>query len=135
MSRDAVEHGLAWSWTPARVLKSVKDNATNVAVARDGSRLVGFAIMKYREQEAHLLLFAVHAAYRRRGVGSALLAWLEPTVRNAGIGLICLESRARNTSARAFYRNHGYTEIGLLKGYYHGQEDGVRISKVLWFHP
>jgi ribosomal-protein-alanine N-acetyltransferase len=131
LSRDAIEQGLEWSWTPRRVQKSVADASTNVAVAREGQRFVGFAIMKYGDDEAHLLLLAVHAAHRRKGVGSALVAWLEATVRVAGIGLISLEARAQNAAARAFYRKLGYREVGRLEGYYRGVEDAVRIAKDL----
>ena len=46
LSRDSIEHGLEWSWTPRRVQKSVADASTNVVVAREGNRFVGFAIMK-----------------------------------------------------------------------------------------
>jgi [ribosomal protein S18]-alanine N-acetyltransferase len=135
LSRDTIEQGLEWSWTPRRVLKSVADAATNVAVARAGSRFVGFTIMKYADEEAHLLLLAVDAAHRRRGVGSALIAWLEATARVAGIGLISLEARASNTAARAFYNQLGYREVGLLEGYYRGVEDAVRITKDLREQP
>ena len=131
LSRDSIEHGLEWSWTPRRVQKSVADASTNVVVAREGNRFVGFAIMKYADEEAHLLLLAVHSAHRRKGVASALLAWLEATVRVAGIGIISLEARAQNVAARAFYRKLGYHETGLLGGYYRGVEDAVRIAKDL----
>jgi len=131
LSRDSIEQGLEWSWTPRRVLRSVADAATNVVVARTGNRFVGFAIMKYADDEAHLLLLAVQAGHRRRGVGSALVTWLEATARVAGIGLISLEARANNAAARAFYRELGYREVGLLEGYYRGVEDAVRIAKDL----
>ena len=131
LSRDSIEQGLEWSWTPRRVLRSLADTATNVVVARSGNRFVGFAIMKYADDEAHLLLLAVQAGYRRRGVGSALIAWLEATARVAGIALISLEARAGNAAARAFYRGLGYREVGLLEGYYRGVEDAVRIAKDL----
>ncbi len=131
LSRDSIEQGLEWSWTPRRVLRSVADAATNVVVAHTGSRFVGFAIMKYADEEAHLLLLAVQAGQRRRGVGSALVRWLEATARVAGIAAISLEARASNAPARAFYRQLGYRELGLLEGYYRGIEDAVRIGKDL----
>src|SRR4051795_9281782 len=31
MSREYIEYGLGWSWTQARVLKAIQDEATNVA--------------------------------------------------------------------------------------------------------
>src|SRR5205085_5379131 len=59
MSRDEIETGLAWSWTPERVRLSIRDRATNVAVAHEGQLLVGFGIMKYGDEKAHLSLLAV----------------------------------------------------------------------------
>ncbi|MGZ9059703.1 MAG: hypothetical protein ACXW14_10735, partial [Burkholderiaceae bacterium] len=55
LSRDAIESGLNWSWTPQRVVRSMRDAATNTIVVREGEMLAGFAIMKYREEDAHLL--------------------------------------------------------------------------------
>jgi ribosomal-protein-alanine acetyltransferase len=135
LSRDAIEHGLSWRWTARRVTKSIADNATNVIVVRQAGMLLGFAIMQYAEEEAHVLLLAVHAGYRRAGVATALLTWLEATARVAGIDLIRLEVREQNAGARMFYRNHGFSELGLRKGYYQGVEDAVRMAKDLWLLP
>jgi ribosomal-protein-alanine N-acetyltransferase len=132
MSRDLVEEGLGWSWTRQRVARCIADPHTNVLTARHGGRLAGFGIMKYRDDEAHLLLFAVGRTARRRGVGSALMAWLEKTVVVAGIGVIQLETRARNRAARAFYASLGYHEVATVAGYYRGVESGIRLSKDLW---
>ena len=132
LSRAAIEAGLSWRWTPARVLRSLADGDTNVIVARDAAAPVaGFAIMKYREQEAHLLLLAVQPAHRRQGVGRALLDWLEVTARTAGTGVIRLEARADNRAARAFYGVLGYVEIDRLPRHYDGAADAVRLAKDL----
>jgi ribosomal-protein-alanine N-acetyltransferase len=131
LSRDAIEHGLGWSWTPRRVLRSLRDASTNVAVARRDGALLGFAIMKYGDEDAHLMLLAVRAAQRRQGVGKALLAWLEATARVAGMALIRLETRANNEAARLFYGIHGFSETGLHEGYYQGVEDAMRMAKRL----
>ena len=130
MSRDYVEHGLGWGWTPARVLRSIRDRATNAVVAECGADLAGFGIMKYLDDDAHLLLFAVRPEYRRRGVGSGLVTWLESTATTAGIELIFLETRATNAAAREFYAARGYRELATLPRYY-GSEDAVRIGKDL----
>jgi len=132
MSRDCVEVGLGWSWRPARVQRSIADASTNVVVCRDASGLAGFAIMHYGEEEAHLLLLAVDARRRRRGVGSALLAWLEATARTAGLGVIRLEARCTNGAAAAFYGKLGYRPVARVQGWYRGVEDGVRFAKDLW---
>lgn len=135
LSRDAIEHGLSWNWTPRRVARSIAEKSTNVVVVRKNGRLLAFAIMQYGDDEAHVALLAVHPAHRRKGVGSALLSWLEATTRIAGIDLIRLEARARNAEAIAFYRKHGFKELGLRKGYYQGVEDAVHMAKDLWLEP
>lgn len=132
MSRDFVEYGLGWRWTPSRVLNSIRNVETSVPVADEAEQVVGFGIMNYKEDEAHLLLLAVQASHRRRGIGTAIMSWLEATALTAGIGLIYLESRRRNVEARAFYQELGYKEIRVIRGYYRGTEDCIRIGKDLW---
>ena len=64
-------------------------------------------------------------------VETTMLAWLEATLRAAGIAMIRLEARARNTAALAFYRKHGFNQTGLLEGYYSDREDAVRLERDL----
>lgn len=132
LSRREIEYGLPWRWTPPRVLRALRDRETNVAVALgpDGA-VVGFGIMNYDQTTAHLSLLAVDAAARRRGVGAALLQWLEQVARVAGIERIDLEARRSNKSALAFYARHGYARTDVVAGYYLGVEDAVRLRKQL----
>ena len=131
LSRDRIEQGLDWSWTPQRVRRSMQDPDTNVAVMVLEGLLLGFGIMKYQEEEAHLLLLAVRPGVDRRGIGSALVDWLESSARVAGLERILLEARAGNAGARAFYRKHGYAEIAVVPRYYQGVEASVRLAKNL----
>ena len=135
LSRDRIEQGLGWSWTAPRVQRSIRDPATNVVVARRAGPVLGFGIMKYHDDEAHLLLLAVHSRVSRRGIGSALVGWLEQSARVAGIGQVYLEARQANGVARAFYAGLGYREIQTLPGYYQGVEACVRLAKDLWPAP
>lgn len=135
MSRDLIERGLGWSWTRRRVLGSIDDPQTNVVVAGEAGHLLGFGIMAYQEDDAHLLLLAVQPAVTRRGIGRSLVDWLEAAALVAGIGQVYLEARARNVVARRFYRQLGYREIQCLPGYYQGEEPAVRFDKDLWGAP
>lgn len=132
MSRDTIEQGLGWRWTPKKILASLRDRDTNVVVARDNRSLAGFAVMKYYREEAHLMLLAVSDTYRRKGIGTALICWLEQTALTAGIGCVYLEARRNNSGARKFYRRLGYAEIRRLRGYYRGREDAIQMGKDLW---
>jgi ribosomal-protein-alanine N-acetyltransferase len=70
-----------------------------VVAIRNADR-AGFGIMKYGEDEAHLLLLAVRPAHARCGVGRTLVDWLEGSARVAGIARISLEARFSNVDAR-----------------------------------
>lgn len=128
MSRDLIETGLGWSWTPRRVQRAMRDRATNVVVAEQGARLAGFAIATYFDERAHLMLFAVDRRRQRQGIGRALWAWLVETMHVAGISSVTLEVRARNTGARDFYRALGFSGEETLRGYYRGIEAAVRME-------
>lgn len=132
MSRQFIETGLGWSWTPARVAASVRDRETNVAVIDGPGGLLAFGIMTYGDETAHLSLLAVRQGQRRKGTGTRLLLWLEKTALEAGIGRIRLEARAGNTDAVAFYASKGYRTVRRLTGYYRGIEDALRLEKELW---
>ena len=131
LSRDHIEHGLGWSWTPARVLGAMRDPASNVIVVRQRERLAGFGIMQYGDDSAHLALLAVHPTRRHLGIGAHLVAWLEQPARAAGIKHIRLEARSDNRSAIAFYQRLGFSQSGKITGYYEGIIDAVQLEKRL----
>jgi len=128
-SMAEIEHNMDWSWHPDRVASAIADPNTNVAVAADGKAMLGFGIMEYKDETAHLVLFAVREDVRRRGVGSALLQWLEKVAAVAGVHELRVEARASNVAARTFYRKHGYSECQIVPDMYRGDEDGVRFEK------
>ena len=107
------------------------DPDINVAVIRDSGTIAAFGIMSYRDDAAHLLLFAVRRSQQRRGLGSNLLYWLEEVARAAGMQRIHVECRRDNAAARNFYGEHGYHEQVIAKGYYSGVEDAIRLEKWL----
>ncbi len=131
ISRLHVEYGLNWRWTPARVKRHIKDKDTIVLVASMRGVLHGFAIMKFGDDTAHLLLLAVQPKVRRIGVGTALHHWLEKSARTAGIQQVRLEVRASNQSAKKFYESLGYRLVGQLAAYYDRRETAVVMGRVL----
>ena len=131
MSRLQVEYGLNWRWTPARIRRAIDDRETMVLVASIEGVLEGFAIMKFRDEDAHLLLLAVQPRARRTGVGRAMLQWLEKSCRTAGIEHIRLEVRVSNRPARQFYESMGYRLVSQVAGYYEKREAAAVMAKSL----
>ena len=131
MSRDYIEQGLPWTWTEGRVAAAIDDPDTNLVVVGERGGTIGFGMMSYPNDDAHLLLFAVRGEHQRRGVGSAILRWLEEAARTAGAKRIRVECRRDNTAARNFYCEHGYTELEITAKFYRGLKDGIHLVK--WF--
>jgi len=133
LSRDEIEHGLPWTWREPRVRRAIADPQTNVIVVGPPGAAGAFGVMYHADDDAHLLLFAVHRSQQRRGVGSALLLWLEEAARAAGASRIRVEARMDNEAARSFYNERGYHEGSIVPGMYSGRLDGVRLVK--WLRP
>jgi ribosomal-protein-alanine N-acetyltransferase len=135
MSRELIETGLPWTWTPVRVARNLRERETMVLTARDGERLAGFAIMQFGEERAHLSLLAVRPDYQRRGVGRRILEWLIESALTAGIASVRLELRETNLGARRFYLRQGFTETVRIPGYYRGVETAVRMLREIRIKP
>ncbi len=131
MSKRLIEVGLPWSWTPERVAMHIRHRESVVLTARVGGELVGFAIMQFSDETAHLNLLAVEPTYERLGIGRRLVEWLEETAVTAGTFVIALEVRAANVGARWFYSRLGYREVRCIAGYYCRVENAVRMVRDL----
>ena len=129
LSREYVEYGLGWKYTPERLLKLITNKTKNVVVARKGNKLAGFGIMSYDDDSANLDLLAVKIRYRRRGIGRQIVEWLEAVARTAGIANVFVQVRKLNRGAIRFYRKLGFNLIDEKSGYYKGQETGVIMCK------
>ena len=132
MSRCLIEVGLrGWSWNPARVTKALRHRDVCVAVAEGDDKIHGFAIAEFGDTELHLSLLAVAATQQRRGIGRALMAWIEQSALTAGITEMQLELRANNHGARYFYQSLGFEFAGTVPGYYRGEEAALRMRKAI----
>jgi ribosomal protein S18 acetylase RimI-like enzyme len=129
MSRDLIEQGLTWSWTPARVQHFICGTESSVVVARRENRIAAFAIMHFGDEVAHLNLLAVSPGHRRQGLGRKLIEWLTATAMEAGVFRINLELRTHNEAARQFYERLGFEQLGVVQGYYQGREPALRMSR------
>ena len=127
MSRELIEAGLAWRYTPQRMQALIGDADTVALVACDGIRIQGLALMHFADLQAHLVLLCVQPAQQRQGTGRRLLQWLVASARVAGLEAINLELRADNPGALQFYRAMGFSPTRLLPGYYGGQVAAQRM--------
>ena len=131
LSRDLIEAGLGWGYRPRRIIELIRDPETVTLVARARGRPVGFSIMTFGDERAHLILLAIERAHQRRGIGRGMIDWLLESARIAGMGSIHVELRASNTPALQFYHALGFAETFRVPGYYRGRETAVRMIRML----
>ena len=131
LARDLIEAGLGWAYRPDRIAALIRDREIVTIVARGARKPSGFAIMRFGDERAHLILLAVEPAHQRRGVGRTLLEWLVESALVAGMSSIHVELRASNAPAYAFYRALGFVETIRVPGYYQGRETALRMLRML----
>lgn len=103
---------------------------SDVLVALEGARVVGYSVCWTVGEESHLLNLAVTPAVRRRGVGTRMLRECLRRAARAGAARIHLEVRASNGPAIAMYRKEGFRPVGIRRGYYTDNgEDALLLSR------
>jgi ribosomal protein S18 acetylase RimI-like enzyme len=80
---------------------------------------------------AEIMAIAVHADYRRRGVGERLLKRVEDLAIKRGVQVVILHTSHDNIPAQAFFRKHGYKELGERASYYPAGQAALRMIKRL----
>jgi ribosomal-protein-alanine N-acetyltransferase len=97
--------------------------------------LIGYFLLMFAVDEAHLLDVAVAAQRQGQGLGRYLLDKIMARARGMGMESVLLEVRPSNERALQVYKNYGFGEIGRRKGYYpaHGgqREDAIVMRFVL----
>jgi ribosomal-protein-alanine N-acetyltransferase len=100
-------------------------------VAVVDGHIAGYVISRIMPGIGDLASLAVNPAYRRRGIGTALLDAIERRVRKYGVNEINLEVRKTNLTGLTFWQNMGFVPFGMLPGFYEDGEDAIRMRKLL----
>jgi ribosomal protein S18 acetylase RimI-like enzyme len=104
--------------------RTIADDAHAVAVHRESGRAQGYVWLEVQERPETALTPAAKRIYvhhivvadasRRRGVGSALMRWVEDHAASRAIGRIVLEHWAANETAQAFFTRSGFSPVKLV---------------------
>ncbi|MBP9721694.1 MAG: ribosomal protein S18-alanine N-acetyltransferase [Gammaproteobacteria bacterium] len=98
------------------------------------TQVIGHAVFRLALGEAHLFNIAVDPAFQNQGVGKVFLSFLLDQMRFKKAQKVIMEVRVTNTVARDLYKNFGFKELSIRKGYYPaengGKEDGINLELV-----
>ncbi|MDZ4660555.1 MAG: GNAT family N-acetyltransferase [Pseudomonadota bacterium] len=99
-----------------RIIKSLK--SSKILIAKCGSKTLGYAIYTTSFLNGYYLKqIVVDSQYRGCGFGKKLMKELErETFKNKKALYLCVSDF--NRSAQKFYKEQGYSKIGLLRDYF-----------------
>lgn len=96
-----------------------------------GDETVGYCIISFGANEAHLLNLCVRPDLHGMGLGRHLLWHALERARDAGVKTMFLEVRPSNEIALSLYRSEGFVEVGYRRSYYrgvNGREDALVLA-------
>ena len=97
---------------------AIDSDRAALIVAADGDRIVGYLGLQVAGYGVAEFGMCVAAAYRRQGVGSALVGAAIDTSRRLGAHKIACQVWPHNAGARRLYRRLGFVEEGRLRRHY-----------------
>jgi GNAT superfamily N-acetyltransferase len=112
-----LEHAEGW-W---RSTISASRSGAIYLVARDAGGIVGTvqlhpAWAPNQPHRAEIAKLLVHRRSRLAGLGARLMAAIEDAARNAGFGLLTLDTKPGGAAER-LYRRHGWIPVGTIPRY------------------
>jgi len=108
------------AWTRQMLADELRQQPASryYVVAADDGDIVGYGGLLGVGWQGDVLTLAVAAGCWSQGIGSALLAELLAEAGRRGCSEVFLEVRTDNSRAQRLYRRHGFTDVGIRRGYY-----------------
>jgi [ribosomal protein S18]-alanine N-acetyltransferase len=115
----SIEHAsFEFPWCEEEFLRVLRQRNCIGMVAEHGERIVGFMIYELHRHKIHVLDFACHPDFRRRGVGRQMIAKLVGKLSGQRRNRISLYVRETNLSAQLFYRILGFRATEVVREHY-----------------
>ena len=115
-------------WTRESFLNELHSAHSQLTVAEQQGRIVGYLCCWYVADEVHILDIAVHPDARRQGIGERLLCHAFAVGRQKAARSASLEVRRSNLPARALYEKFKFSESAVRRRYYSDGEDALLMT-------
>jgi len=113
------------AWSAASVTSDLDTPGRRVAVAQDGSVVVGYAVTMLGGDLVDLQRIGVDPDRQGHGIARTLLTQVLDAARLDGAEAMLLEVSTQNHAALRLYTRAGFTEIDRRSGYYRDGTDAV----------
>ena len=114
----AEQQSFEFPWCEEDFIRCLRQRNCIGMVAEHDERVVGFMIYELHKNRLHILNFAVHEAFRRRGVGGQMSRKLISKLSHERRSRILLEIRETNLPGQLFFRQLGFRAVSVLRDFY-----------------
>lgn len=118
-------------WSFQMLVSSFESENFYGVLAEDGGEIIGYGGITVAFDSADIANVAVTEAFRRSGVGSAVLSELLSVAKSRGAEKVFLEVRVSNATAMALYLKNGFKGVYARTRYYSNGEDCIVMAKEL----
>jgi len=126
---DIERRSFAQPWSRAFFEKELTTPFARLVVAVEETpprpQVIGYTCRWRVTDEVHLLNVAVHPERRGLGHGRTLVNAVVAEAEATGVRVVFLEVRAGNVVARRLYRQLGFRDLGVRRGYYGPGQDAI----------
>lgn len=117
------------AWSEGSFAEEIFGPGRVYLVAEVGGEMAGYAGLWFDGDDAQIMTIGTLTPWQRQGVAAALLRCLEAKAHGLGARRLLLEVSVTNEPAIAFYRKHGFAELGRRRRYYRDGSDAFTMAK------
>ena len=115
---DIEQGSFEFAWSEEDFIRCLRQRNCIGMVSEYDERVVGFMVYELHKTRLHILNFAVHPDFHRRGAGRQMAAKLIGKLSSGRRTRILLEVRETNLAAQIFFRSLGFRAISVLRDFY-----------------
>ncbi len=126
---DIEQQSFEFPWSEEEFIRCLRQRNCIGMVAERDDQVAGFMIYELHKNRLHLLNFAVGAAMRRLGIGTAMIDKLSSKLTAERRNRIMLEVRETNLDAQIFFRQRGFRAISVLRSFYEDSPEDAYLMQ------
>jgi ribosomal-protein-alanine N-acetyltransferase len=122
---------------PLWCFRSLLRKDTSCWVLEKDNEVIGFGIVSFVKDWAHIMNMCVAPGFRRRGLGRRIMLHLLNIAKQRHCKKAFLEVRPTNRTAIILYRKLGFRTKQIRKNYYlapRGRQNGLVMARPLHLH-
>ncbi len=116
-----------YPWLEEDFVRCLRQRNCIGMVAEYREEVIGFMIYELHKTRLHVLNFAVHPQYHRRGIGSAMVEKLLSKLRPDQRIRITLCVRETNLPAQLFFKKYAFKAVKIMSGYYDDTDEDAYL--------